>query len=79
MEGEPNLNSWQLEWNRVLSTATQDIVMLANSVKTLSLKVPLLNAQASLNVGYSLMILAEMQCAGRFDAWSMNSIVSFKF
>lgn len=77
IEEDPSLTPWQLDWQRVLSTATEDMIMMADSVISLGAKVPHLSARASLDIGSVLRGIAKLHCTDRFDSWNISNVVSF--
>ena len=60
----------------MLSTATEEMIMMVDSVKSLGAKVPHLSSQASLDIGSVLRGIAKLHCTDRFDSWNMSNIVS---
>lgn len=60
----------------MLSTATEEMIMMVDSVKSLGAKVPHLSGQASLDIGSVLRGIAKLHCTDRFDSWNMSNIVS---
>ncbi|XP_066929818.1 cilia- and flagella-associated protein 46-like [Clytia hemisphaerica] len=73
----PTLSPSQQEWQKTLSTAAEKIIMMVNSIKTLGLSIPLFSAEASLEIGYVLKLLSQLNSASRYDSWDLSMIKKF--
>lgn len=73
VEIKAELTPSQKEWQSTLKMAAENIVMMANSIKSLCLNIPALHAEATLQIGFILKLLSNFNCAGRFHSLNFTA------
>ena len=69
---QPDLSPLDKLWQNTVSTITEEAMLLTTSIHNLSNKVPLLHANACLQLGVFMNLLTRYNNSGWFDPWTLK-------